>query len=77
MLGPSAVAEYLGVPANFAETVDLGAPRALDNSGSRRPHLTTNIVGCDVDDVRVGMPVEAVFEDVTDAIMLIKFRPAR
>ena len=24
MFGPSAVAEYLGVPANFAETVDLG-----------------------------------------------------
>jgi len=36
----------------------------------------TNIVGCDVDDVRVGVPVEAVFEAVTDAITLIKFRPA-
>ena len=41
------------------------------------PHLTTNIVDCDVDEVRVGMAVEAVFEDVSDAITLIKFRPAR
>lgn len=40
------------------------------------PHLTTNIVGCDIDEVRVGMRVEAVFEDVTDTITLIKFRPA-
>jgi len=39
------------------------------------PHLTTNIVGCDVDDVRVGMRVEAAFEDVSDEITLIKFKP--
>ena len=31
------------------------------------PHLTTNIVGCEVDDVRVDMRVEGVFEDVTEA----------
>ncbi len=28
------------------------------------PRLTTNIVGCLVEDVHVGLPVEAVFEDL-------------
>lgn len=39
------------------------------------PHITTNIVGCKPEAVRVGMPVEATFEAVTPAITLIKFRP--
>jgi hypothetical protein len=39
------------------------------------PHFTTNIVGCAPGDVRIGMPVEAVFEDVTAEIALVKFRP--
>ena len=39
------------------------------------PHMTTNIVGCAPEDVRVGMPVIAVYEDATPEITLIKFRP--
>ncbi|MDZ7726768.1 MAG: OB-fold domain-containing protein [Dehalococcoidia bacterium] len=39
------------------------------------PHMTSNIVGCEIEDVRIGMPVEAVYEDVTDEITLVKFRP--
>jgi uncharacterized OB-fold protein len=39
------------------------------------PRMTTNIVGCDPDSVRVGMRVEAVFDDVSDEIALVKFRP--
>ena len=39
------------------------------------PRLTTNIVGCEPDDVRIGMPVEASFEDVDDEITLVTFRP--
>ena len=39
------------------------------------PYVTTNIVGCPVDDVRIGMPVEVVFDHVTDEITLAKFRP--
>ena len=38
--------------------------------------LLTNIVGCAPDAVRIGMPVEVVFEDVTPEITLPKFRPA-
>jgi uncharacterized OB-fold protein len=36
--------------------------------------LTTNIVDCDPDDVRIGMPVEVVFAD-QDPIYLPLFRP--
>ena len=39
------------------------------------PHFTTNIVGCAPGDVRIGMAVEAAFDDVDDAITLVKFRP--
>ena len=38
--------------------------------------MLTNIVGCAPDAVRIGMPVEVVFEDATSAVTLAKFRPA-
>lgn len=38
--------------------------------------MMTNIVGCRTDEVRVGMPVSATFEEVTDEVTLVKFRPA-
>jgi hypothetical protein len=37
--------------------------------------MLTNIVGCAPDDVRIGMPVELAFEDVTPDITLPKFKP--
>ena len=39
------------------------------------PHLLTNIVGCSTAHVRCDMPVEVVWEDVTDAFSLPKFKP--
>jgi uncharacterized OB-fold protein len=38
--------------------------------------LTTNIVGCPLEAVKIGIAVEAVFEKATDEVTLIKFRPA-
>ncbi len=38
--------------------------------------LLTNIVGCDPQTVRIGMPVEVVFEDVTPEVTLPWFKPA-
>ena len=38
--------------------------------------MLTNIVDCAPDAVRVGMPVEVVFEDATPAVTLPKFKPA-
>jgi uncharacterized OB-fold protein len=40
------------------------------------PHLTTNIVGCKPQELKVDMPVVATFDDVTPEITLVKFRPA-
>ncbi|MHB1420296.1 MAG: Zn-ribbon domain-containing OB-fold protein [Bacillota bacterium] len=37
--------------------------------------LMTNVVGCPPESVKVGMPVEVVFEDVTANISLPKFKP--
>jgi uncharacterized OB-fold protein len=39
------------------------------------PHMATNIVGCPPEQVRVGMPVTATFDDVTPEITLIRFKP--
>lgn len=39
------------------------------------PLFLTNIVGCRNEDIRVGMPVEVAFEDVTEEVTLPKFRP--
>jgi len=40
------------------------------------PHLTTNIVGCDPEEVAIGMPVELSFTPAIDGIALAQFRPA-
>ena len=40
------------------------------------PRLLTNLVEGSPDAVRIGMPVEVVFDDVTPEITLPKFRPA-
>jgi uncharacterized OB-fold protein len=41
------------------------------------PRLTTNIVEAGLDEVHIGMPVEAVFDDVTPEATIVKFRPIR
>jgi hypothetical protein len=40
------------------------------------PHLLTNIVGCDPQALSCEMAVEVVWDDVTEAVSLPKFRPA-
>ncbi len=39
------------------------------------PKITSNLVDCPVERIRIGMPVEVTFEDVGDGITLPKFRP--
>lgn len=52
------------VPFNVAEvTLDEG------------PRLITNLVGIDNDDIEIGLPVEIVFDAVTDEVTLAKFTP--
>ena len=40
------------------------------------PRMYSNVVGCPNDAIQVGMPVEIVYDDVTDEVTLPKFRPA-
>lgn len=54
------------VPFNVAEV-------ALEEG----PRLMTNLVGIDIDQIEVGMPVEIVFDAVTDEVTLAKFALAR
>ena len=39
------------------------------------PRLLSNLVDCPPADVRIGRPVEVVFDDVTPEVTLPKFRP--
>ena len=37
--------------------------------------MVSNVVGCAPDELRIGMPVEVVFDDIDDTTTLPKFRP--
>ena len=57
---------------NFREDVPYNVALVELEEG---PRLITNIVGVPNEAIRIGMPVEAVFDDVTDEVTLVKFRP--
>jgi len=38
------------------------------------PKLTSNVVDCPLDEIAIGMPVEVVFEELSPAVTLPKFR---
>jgi uncharacterized OB-fold protein len=40
------------------------------------PRMVSNVVQCDLDAVKVDMPLEAIFDDVTPECTLVKFKPA-
>lgn len=40
------------------------------------PRMISNVIGIAPDDVRCDMPVEVVFEDITETATLAKFKPA-
>ncbi len=39
------------------------------------PRIMSNVTGCNVEDVKVDMPVEVYYEDITDEFALPKFKP--
>jgi uncharacterized protein len=53
------------IPYNFA-IVEL----------AEGPRLVSNIVGCANEELRVDMPVEAVYDAVSEETTLVRFRPA-
>ena len=56
----------------FAEELPYNVAIVELENGLR---LMTNIVGCKNEDLRIGMEVEVIFEDVTEEITLPKFKP--
>lgn len=61
-----------GVEEKFAEDLPLILAWVDLEEGVR---MLTNIVDCEPDDVKIGMDVEVIFEDVTPEIALPKFKP--
>jgi uncharacterized OB-fold protein len=58
----------------FAEDVPYAYAVVQLEEGVR---MVSNVVECDIPDaLRVGMPLEAVYDDVTPEWTLVKFRPA-
>ena len=56
----------------FADEVPYAVVVIELEEGAR---LVSNLVDCPVQDIRIGMPVEVVFDDVTPEVTLPKFRP--
>lgn len=40
------------------------------------PRMMSNLIDCDPDTLKIGMPVKVVFDDITEEITLPKFTPA-
>jgi uncharacterized OB-fold protein len=40
------------------------------------PRMESNIIDCKMEDIKIDMPVEVTFDDVTDEVTLPKFKPA-
>lgn len=38
------------------------------------PRMATNLLGCPPEALRIGLPVEAAFDDVTSEVTLVKFK---
>jgi uncharacterized OB-fold protein len=62
----------MGVEEKFADDLPYVLAWVDLEEGIR---MLTNIVGCDPEEVNIGMDVEVVFEDVTPEISIPKFRP--
>ena len=41
------------------------------------PRMVTTLTDCEDEDIHIGMPVEVVFDDVTEEITLPRFRPVK
>jgi uncharacterized OB-fold protein len=44
---------------------------------AKGPRLISNLVDCEPRSVQCDMPVEVVFDDVTEIVILYKFRPSK
>ncbi len=71
------IVSHTVIPA-FAQDVPYNVTQvALDEDTDRSAVFTTNLVNVKNEDIKAGMPVEVVFDDVTPDVTLPKFRPIR
>ncbi len=68
------IVHYSAVPVFAAEMPYVVATIQLDGTNGA-VKLTSNVIDCPPDAVKVGMKVSPVFEDVTPEFTLPKFRP--
>ncbi|MFC2071353.1 Zn-ribbon domain-containing OB-fold protein [Chloroflexota bacterium] len=57
----------------FAKDVPYTVANIETEEGTR---MISNVIGCKPEDVQIDMPVEVVFEDITEEFALPKFKPA-
>jgi hypothetical protein len=62
-------------PANAACRDDTPSIDAVVQLGEG-PRMVSNAVPCEIDDIRVDMPLEAIFDDLTPAWTLVQLTPA-
>jgi uncharacterized protein len=63
-------------PPAFAADAPYPIARVAIDDTDGQVELLANLVDCPWEQVRVGMPVRVVFDDVTPEVTLPKFRPA-
>lgn len=66
------VVVHLEYDRRFAEQIPYNVAEIELAEG---PRYIANLVECDNDDIYRGMPVEVVFDDVTEEVTLPKFQP--
>ena len=59
----------------FADEAPYAVAHVTLDGTDDKVRMTTNVIDCPWEQVRVGMPVTVVFEDVTPEVTLPKFRP--
>ena len=69
-------AELQAVPEGF-EDGEATPTNAVEVTLDEGPRLISNLVAVALEDIFIGMPVEIIFEDVTDYLTLARFRPAK
>lgn len=77
MTGKGVLHNYVVYHKAFAPWLEKRVPYAVAQVElDEGPRLTTNLLDCPLDQIKIGMRVEATFEDITDDITLLQFRPA-
>ena len=68
------VVHYVSIPAFQDDVPYVVAHITLDGTADQ-VRMISNVIECPWQEVRVGMPVRLIFEDVTPEVTLPKFRP--